>query len=156
VEIGLVIGRGIPVGTKITESNLSDYLAGLVVTNDVSARDIQLTKTQFYQAKSYPTFTPVSPALVMSNADELKRFGDLRLELRVGGEVRQNMFVHGDMIFKPVQALQSLSRFQRHDAGVAGYDTKRLFIGSHDDFGTISTAIFKITVDGHNEAPVRP
>jgi protein involved in ribonucleotide reduction len=36
---------------------------------------------------------------------------------------------------------------------VAGYDTKRLFIGgSHDAFGTISTAIFKITVDRHNEA----
>jgi glycolate oxidase len=27
---------------------------------------------------------------------------------------------------------------------VAGYDTKRLFIGSHDAFGSISTAIFKI------------
>jgi glycolate oxidase len=30
---------------------------------------------------------------------------------------------------------------------VAGYDTKRLFIGSHDAFGTITTAIFKISVN---------
>lgn len=30
---------------------------------------------------------------------------------------------------------------------VAGYDTKRLFIGSHDAFGTICAAIFKISVD---------
>jgi FAD/FMN-containing dehydrogenase len=30
---------------------------------------------------------------------------------------------------------------------VAGYDTKRLFIGSHNAFGTISTAIFKIIVN---------
>lgn len=30
---------------------------------------------------------------------------------------------------------------------VAGYDTKRLFIGSHHAFGTISTAIFKIRVN---------
>jgi glycolate oxidase len=29
---------------------------------------------------------------------------------------------------------------------VAGYDTKRLFIGSHDAFGTTSAAIFKISV----------
>ena len=29
---------------------------------------------------------------------------------------------------------------------VAGYDTKRLFIGSHNAFGTITTAIFKISV----------
>jgi glycolate oxidase len=30
---------------------------------------------------------------------------------------------------------------------VAGYDTKRLFIGSHNEFGTITSAIFKIAVD---------
>lgn len=112
VEIGLVIGRELPVGTDVTEANLSDYVAGLVVTNDVSARDIQLPQTQFYEAKSYPTFTPVGPALVLLTADELKRFGDLRLELRVSGEIRQNMLVDGDMLYKPLQALQSLARFQ--------------------------------------------
>jgi len=112
VEIGLVLGRDIPVGTEITESNLADFIAGLVVTNDVSARDVQLTKTQFYEAKSYPTFTPVGPALVLLDADELNRFGDLRLELRVNGEVRQDMLVRGDMIYPPLQALQSLARFQ--------------------------------------------
>ncbi len=67
-----MIGRDIPVGTELTASNLADFIAGLVVTNDVSARDIQLTKTQFYEAKSYPTFTPVGPALVLLDADELK------------------------------------------------------------------------------------
>jgi 2-keto-4-pentenoate hydratase/2-oxohepta-3-ene-1,7-dioic acid hydratase in catechol pathway len=117
VEIGLVIGRDIPVGTEITESNLADFIAGLVVTNDVSARDVQLTKTQFYEAKSYPTFTPVGPALVLLDANELNRFGDLRLELQVNGEVRQNMLVHGDMIYPPLQALQSLARFQRLGTG---------------------------------------
>jgi 2-keto-4-pentenoate hydratase/2-oxohepta-3-ene-1,7-dioic acid hydratase in catechol pathway len=117
VEIGLVIGRDIPVATEITESNLSDYIAGLVITNDVSARDIQLPQTQFYEAKSYPTFTPVGPALVLLDADELKRFGDLRLQLRVSGEVRQNMVVDGDMLYKPLQALQSLARFQDLAAG---------------------------------------
>ena len=117
VEIGLVVGGDIPVGTTITEANLSDYIAGLVVTNDVSARDIQLPQTQFYEAKSYPTFTPAGPALVLLDADELKRFGDLRLRLRVSGDVRQDMLVEGDMIYKPVQALQALARFQRLDAG---------------------------------------
>jgi 2-keto-4-pentenoate hydratase/2-oxohepta-3-ene-1,7-dioic acid hydratase in catechol pathway len=117
VEIGLVIGRDIPVGTTLTEESLPDYIAGLVVTNDVSARDVQLPQTQFYEAKSYPTFTPVGPALVLLDADELKRFGDLRLRLRVNGEVRQNMVVEGDMIYRPLQALQALTRFQRLDAG---------------------------------------
>ena len=117
VEIGLVIGRHIPVGTTISSSNLADFIAGLVVTNDVSARDIQLPKTQFYEAKSYPTFTPVGPALVLLDADELKRFDDLRLRLSVGGQVRQDMRVRGDMIYKPPQALQALTRFQQLDAG---------------------------------------
>jgi 2-keto-4-pentenoate hydratase/2-oxohepta-3-ene-1,7-dioic acid hydratase in catechol pathway len=117
VEIGLVIGRDLPVGTTITEANLPDYICGLVVTNDVSARDVQLIKTQFYEAKSYPTFTPVGPALVLLSADELKRFGDLRLRLRVNGEIRQDMLVDGDIIYPPAQALQALSRFQRLDAG---------------------------------------
>jgi 2-keto-4-pentenoate hydratase/2-oxohepta-3-ene-1,7-dioic acid hydratase in catechol pathway len=117
VEIGLVIGRDIPVGTAISESNLSDFIAGLVVTNDVSARDIQLPQTQFYEAKSYPTFTPAGPALVLLDADELKRFGDLRLRLKVNGELRQDMLVDGDMLYRPVQALQSLARFQDLGAG---------------------------------------
>jgi 2-keto-4-pentenoate hydratase/2-oxohepta-3-ene-1,7-dioic acid hydratase in catechol pathway len=117
VEIGLVIGRDIPVGTEITESNLADFVAGLVITNDVSARDIQLPQTQFYEAKSYPTFTPVGPALVLVEADELKRFGDLRLQTRVSGEVRQDMVVDGDMLYKPLDALQSLVRFQDLAAG---------------------------------------
>jgi 2-keto-4-pentenoate hydratase/2-oxohepta-3-ene-1,7-dioic acid hydratase in catechol pathway len=117
VEIGLVIGRELPVGTTITAANLGDYICGLVVTNDVSARDVQLTKTQFYEAKSYPTFTPVGPALVLLDGDELKRFGDLRLRLRVNGEIRQDMLVDGDIIYPPVPALQALTRFQRLDAG---------------------------------------
>jgi 2-keto-4-pentenoate hydratase/2-oxohepta-3-ene-1,7-dioic acid hydratase in catechol pathway len=117
VEIGLVIARDIPVGTTITAENLADYIAGLVVTNDVSARDVQLPQTQFYEAKSYPTFTPVGPALVLLGADELKRFGDLRLQLRVNGEVRQNAVVEGDMIYPPLQALRALARFQRLEAG---------------------------------------
>ena len=37
----------------------------LVVANDVSARQIQLTRTQFYEAKSYPTFTPAGPWLTL-------------------------------------------------------------------------------------------
>jgi 2-keto-4-pentenoate hydratase/2-oxohepta-3-ene-1,7-dioic acid hydratase in catechol pathway len=117
VEIGLVIGRDVPVGTNITADNLADYVCGLVVTNDVSARDVQLTKTQFYEAKSYPTFTPVGPAMVLLDADELNRFGELRMQLRVNGELRQDSTVNGDMIYRPVQALAALARFQQLSAG---------------------------------------
>jgi len=117
LEIGLLIGRELPVGTEVTEANLAEFVTGLLVTNDVSARDIQLTKAQFFESKSYPTFTPVGPAVVLVDADELKRFGDLRLQLRVNGELRQNMVVEGDMLYSPVEALQTLAKFQKLDAG---------------------------------------
>lgn len=117
VEIGLVIGRDIPVGTVLTDNDVADAIAGLVITNDVSARDIQLPQTQFYEAKSYPTFTPVGPELVLVDADELKRFGDLRLRLSVNGAERQNAVVEGDMLYRPLQSLQSLTRFQDLSAG---------------------------------------
>ncbi|MGV9330728.1 fumarylacetoacetate hydrolase family protein [Nocardia sp. NPDC003726] len=116
VEIGLVFGREMPVGSEVSAENLANYVAGLVVTNDISARDVQLPKTQFYEAKSYPTFTPVGPALVLLDADELKRFGDLRLRLWVNGGLRQDMTV-ADMIYRPVETLRALTRFQRMDAG---------------------------------------
>jgi 2-keto-4-pentenoate hydratase/2-oxohepta-3-ene-1,7-dioic acid hydratase in catechol pathway len=116
VEIGLVIGRELLVGSQVSDENLADYVAGLVVTNDISARDVQLPQTQFYEAKSYPTFTPVGPTLVLLEADELKRFTDLRLRLRVNGELRQDMTAV-DMLYRPVDALQALTRFQRLDPG---------------------------------------
>ena len=95
VEVGVVIGRELPVGTQVTADNWATFVAGLVVTNDVSARDVQLPKTQFFESKSYPTFTPVGPALVLLDENELKRFGDLRLRLWVNGEIRQDALVDG-------------------------------------------------------------
>lgn len=117
VEIGLVIGRDIPVGSTVSETDLADCIAGLVVTNDVSARDVQLPQTQFYEAKSYPTFTPIGPTLLLLDSAELRRFGDLRLTLRVNGEMRQNAVVAGDMLYGPLQALRSLTRFQDLSVG---------------------------------------
>lgn len=115
VEIGLLIGTEIPVGTEIGD-DVAGYVAGLVVTNDISARDMQLPQTQFYEAKSYPTFTPTGPALVLLDADELKRFTDLRLKLTVNGETRQDRTV-ADMIYRPAETLRALTRFQRLDPG---------------------------------------
>lgn len=117
IEIGLVIGREIPVGATIDDSNWRDYVAGLVLTNDVSAREVQLTKTQFYESKSYPTFTPVGPALVLTEPGELAGFDSLRMTLSVNGEVRQEATVGGDIIYPPAKALAALTRFQQLSPG---------------------------------------
>ena len=111
VELGLVIGADLPVGTTVAEADLARYVAALVVADDVSARQIQLVKTQFYEAKSYPTFTPVGPWLTLVDASDLARLDSLRLTLRVNGEVRQDSTA-ADMIVRPARALTLLSRFQ--------------------------------------------
>ena len=111
IELGLVIGADLPVGTTVTEADLARYVAALVAADDVSARQIQLVKTQFYESKSYPTFTPVGPWLTLVDAADLARVDSLRLTLRVNGEVRQDGTA-ADMIVRPAQALTLLSRFQ--------------------------------------------
>jgi 2-keto-4-pentenoate hydratase/2-oxohepta-3-ene-1,7-dioic acid hydratase in catechol pathway len=111
VELGLVIGADLPVGTTVTETDLARYVVALVAANDVSARQIQLTKTQFYEGKSYPTFTPVGPWLTLVDAADLARLSSLQLTLRVNGETRQDSTA-AEMIVRPARALTLLSRFQ--------------------------------------------
>lgn len=117
VEIGLVIGKAVPVGTRITAENVGEYIGALVITNDVSARDLQLPKTQFFEAKSYPTFTPTGPRLVVLEPGDWARFTDLRLRLWVNGDLRQDSVVKADMLYPPHEALATLARFQPLAAG---------------------------------------
>jgi 2-keto-4-pentenoate hydratase/2-oxohepta-3-ene-1,7-dioic acid hydratase in catechol pathway len=116
VELGLVLGRTLEIGTTVTDTDLASYVAAVVVTNDVSARDIQLTRTQFYESKSYPTFTPVGPHLTLLDAEEVAGLDRLRLTLSVNGDVRQDEDVR-DMIVKPAKVLTLLARFQTLDPG---------------------------------------
>ena len=116
IELGLVFGAPLPVGTTVTAESLPHYVAGLVIANDVSARDVQLSKGQFYESKSYPTFTPVGPRLVLLDAAEMRRLVDLRLQLWVNGSLRQDRTV-ADMIVEPPAALTALARFQPMQAG---------------------------------------
>jgi 2-keto-4-pentenoate hydratase/2-oxohepta-3-ene-1,7-dioic acid hydratase in catechol pathway len=116
VELGLVLGAEIPVGTTVTEAGLPRYIAALVVTNDVSARDVQLSKGQFYESKSYPTFTPVGPRLTLVEPGEIKHLTNLRLQLSVNKAMRQDRTV-ADMIIRPAEALTALARFQHLSPG---------------------------------------
>ncbi|MGW0909531.1 fumarylacetoacetate hydrolase family protein [Streptomyces sp. NPDC002853] len=111
IELGIVMGTPLPVATVVEERDLPSYVAGLVITNDVSARDVQLTKTQFYESKSYPTFTPTGPYLALLEPEDFAHLLDLRLKLSVNGELRQDRTL-ADMIVRPAQALTLLARFQ--------------------------------------------
>jgi 2-keto-4-pentenoate hydratase/2-oxohepta-3-ene-1,7-dioic acid hydratase in catechol pathway len=116
IELGLVMRSGPAPGTTVADTDLPRHVAGLVMCNDISARDVQLTKGQFYESKSYPTFTPTGPRLVLLEAGEFDRLPGLRLRLWVNGELRQDGTA-ADLITEPAAALSLLSGFQRLDPG---------------------------------------
>jgi 2-keto-4-pentenoate hydratase/2-oxohepta-3-ene-1,7-dioic acid hydratase in catechol pathway len=117
IELGIVVGADIEIGTTVTSANLHEYVAGVVVANDVSAREVQLTKVQVYESKSYPTFTPLGPRLVLLDSDELRRIPDLHMTLAVNGDTRQDQTIGDDLITPPAEALTLLARFQTMTAG---------------------------------------
>ncbi|MEM7411343.1 MAG: fumarylacetoacetate hydrolase family protein [Myxococcota bacterium] len=116
VEIGLVFSQDVSAPIDVRVANLGDYVGGLVLLNDVSARDVQLPEMQFYKGKSYRTFGPAGPFLTLVSADELARFDELRLQLSVNGEERQNSLA-SDMVHKPAPSLTELSGLQDWEAG---------------------------------------
>lgn len=116
IELGLVLKRGWDGPQEITEANLGDWIGGLVIVNDVTARDVQISHMQFHKSKSYRTFGPVGPWLVLPSPEELARWRELELVLAVDGEQRQRSFA-GDMIFKPAETLAELSRIMDLAAG---------------------------------------
>lgn len=116
IELGIVIGARIRGPILVNDDNLADYVGALVLTNDVSARDVQLPEGQFYKGKSYRTFTPCGPILLVPDRHELRRWADLRLELRVNGSVRQSAQCT-NMVYRPAETLSELSTFEDLDPG---------------------------------------
>jgi 2-keto-4-pentenoate hydratase/2-oxohepta-3-ene-1,7-dioic acid hydratase in catechol pathway len=67
-----------------------DYVAGYVIFNDITARDIQRREMRsgvFSFCKAIDTFCPLGPWIV--TADEIPDPHDLAMTLRVNGETRQ-------------------------------------------------------------------
>ncbi|QVN15269.1 fumarylacetoacetate hydrolase family protein [Burkholderia sp. LAS2] len=116
IELGLVLRRDITSRQAITDKNLHEYVAGLVIVNDYSARDIQIPQMQFYKGKSYRTFGPVGPYLCLLEASDIARLRALTLTLTVNGEVRQSDST-GNLVYGPAETLTELSGVQDLDAG---------------------------------------
>jgi 2-keto-4-pentenoate hydratase/2-oxohepta-3-ene-1,7-dioic acid hydratase in catechol pathway len=116
IELGLVLRQGIPAGTRVDESELGRWLAGAVIVNDLSARDVQLPQGQFYKGKSFRGFGPVGPALVLLTTEGWSRWPELRLRLSVNGQIRQEAYA-GEMIHRPAATLTELAALQDLQAG---------------------------------------
>lgn len=116
IELGLVLARDLVPGEVVTEDKLHEVLAGVTIVNDVSARDVQLPQGQFYKGKSYRTFGPTGPVLLLLDAQEWKRWRELKMTLTVNGSVRQHAYC-GEMLFKPAQTLTELAAMHNMQIG---------------------------------------
>ena len=87
LEMAVVIGKP---GKFFTAEQAAEHIAGYLVFNDITARDIQRREMEsgvFSFSKAIDTFCPIGPYIV--TADEVGDPHDLDMELRVNGQVRQ-------------------------------------------------------------------
>ena len=87
LELAVVIAKS---GKWWGPEEAADAIGGYVIFNDITARDIQRREMRsgvFSFCKAIDTFCPLGPWIV--TPDELGDPHDLRMELRVNGEVRQ-------------------------------------------------------------------
>lgn len=112
IEMGLVLRKAITGPLRITEENLLDYVAGLVIVNDYSARDIQIPQMQFYKGKSFRTFGPVGPYLCLLEPGDQYYLTKLQLCLTVNGQIRQQDST-ANLVHRPAETLTELSHI--HD-----------------------------------------
>ncbi len=116
IELGLVLRREIRGPVQVTDENLHEFVAGAVIVNDYSARDVQIPQMQFYKGKSFRTFGPVGPHLTLFDEGSIRLVKQLRLTLTVNGQVRQDDTT-ANLVYGPAETLTELSHIQDFDAG---------------------------------------
>jgi len=86
-EAELVVAIG-DTGRRVDADEARDHVAGYLVGNDVSARDLQHGDGQWVRGKSLDTFAPIGPELV--TRDEVPDPHDLDIWTEVNGERLQD------------------------------------------------------------------
>jgi len=95
---------------RVNERNLHEFVFGLTIANDVSARDVQLPQLQFFKGKSYRGFCPLGPYLAVLDPEDFAYLDRLTLTLSVDGEVRQQDSTK-NLVYKPAESIEELSTF---------------------------------------------
>jgi 2-keto-4-pentenoate hydratase/2-oxohepta-3-ene-1,7-dioic acid hydratase in catechol pathway len=110
IELALVFRKAIAGPVTVTADNLHEYVFGITIANDVSARDVQIPQMQFFKGKSYRGFCPLGPSLAVLEREEFAYLDQLTLTLAVNGEVRQHDETR-NLVYKPAETITELSTF---------------------------------------------
>ena len=110
-ELAVVIGKS---GRGIPEERAAEHIAGYMILNDVSARDMQAQDKQWFRGKSCDTFAPCGPWIV--TRDEVPDPHSLAISLTLNGETMQDANTR-DMIFKIPFLVSYLSQSMTWESG---------------------------------------
>jgi 2-keto-4-pentenoate hydratase/2-oxohepta-3-ene-1,7-dioic acid hydratase in catechol pathway len=109
-EVCVVIGRRLK---EVTPDEAVAGVAGYMLMNDLSARDLQLATTQWMAGKTFDGAAPCGPAIV--TADEVAHDA-IEFELRLNGE-RMQASDTSDLIFAVPELVAHLSGLMTLEAG---------------------------------------
>ncbi len=110
-EFAFVIGRR---ARHVEADQWREYVFGYMNANDVSARDYQMSVSQWTMGKNFDTFAPMGPYLV--TADEIADPHDLSISLTLNGETMQSSNTR-ELIFKIPETVAFLSSVMTLDPG---------------------------------------
>jgi 2,4-didehydro-3-deoxy-L-rhamnonate hydrolase len=102
-ELGVVIGTECRV---VSEAEALSHVAGYMCMNDVSARDLQFSSSQWTRGKAIDTFLPTGPYL--TTADEIDDPQSLTIRCLIGDEVMQDSST-SKMVFSVAELISFIS-----------------------------------------------
>jgi len=100
-ELCLVIGK---LAKNVSEEKALEYLWGVTIANDVTARDLQFGDGQWARSKGFDSFCPLGPWV----ETEFLPDGQV-IESRINGEVRQNVAI-SEMVHNIPSIISYVSR----------------------------------------------
>jgi 2-keto-4-pentenoate hydratase/2-oxohepta-3-ene-1,7-dioic acid hydratase in catechol pathway len=101
-ELGVVVGRR---ASRVAVEDALEFVAGYVVANDVSGRDLQFSDGQWVRGKSLDTFLPVSELVPASEVPDPQ---ELPIRAILNGEVMQDSNT-SNMIFGVAEVVSFVS-----------------------------------------------
>ncbi len=107
-ELAVVIGRR---GRGITTEDAIAHVLGYTIANDVTARDLQRSDSQWTRAKGFDTFCPLGP-WIETDFDP----ADGLITCHINGEMRQ-MASTRDMVFRVQQLIAFISSIMTLEPG---------------------------------------
>jgi 2-keto-4-pentenoate hydratase/2-oxohepta-3-ene-1,7-dioic acid hydratase in catechol pathway len=109
-ELGVVLGRTV---SRVSRENALEAVAGYVVANDVSARDLQFSDGQWTRGKSPDTFCPVGPLVPAADVPDPHALG---IRAILNGETVQDSTT-ANLIFGIDEVISYLSQTSTLEAG---------------------------------------